>query len=519
MRPTCHLERRLFALLPALLTLAAAALAQESVREADGQPAAALAAPPATMLQLRDGSIRWGRIVEHDPEGLLFERLDTGGRVRVAWTFLDPLQERDLRTRFGYVDVDSEELLVDAERLVLVDGQEVVGKIVSREGDALRLKSATGVVEVPKARVRAVAGTRVPALDIFTKEELYSARLAETDLADAQAVWGLAEYCERILDFEHALEHYRQAHELDPELHADVVDFVLSRAAQKAERQEQVNALAEADRLRRRHRFDEALATLAIFAERYPDSPLSPDRVKLEKRVEQARTEFLRDLVRRSWFSWMERLLSQAARTRGLEESLSYVDEALSDEIVARVTEQARRYHTTITEDEVRQLFLERKRGRWRPASYGEATWLLGEDKALAGAKPKKEETGGPKSQLEREREQLEERIRRFLQNQEAARRTRQRDDGEEEDAETFWKTLSVGARRNWLVAYYAENGGDLDVRPNPELTNCPECGGTGVREILFTGNARTGGGTSGTAKVPCQTCHGLGRLRRIRYR
>lgn len=501
------------------LVLAIASPAQEPTAGPPGGSAAGPATAPAWMLQLRDGSIRWGRIVEHDPEGILFERLDTGGRVRVAWAFLDPSQERDLRTRFGYVDVSSEEVVVEAERIVLVDGQEVIGKIVAREGDALRLKTGTGVIEVPKARVRSVAGTRVPALDIYTKEELYSARLAETDLEDAAAVWELAEYCERILDFQHALEHYRQAHELDPELHAADVEFVLERAAQKAERQEQIDALAEADRLRRRNRFEEALTALAVFAERYPDSPLSPDRAKLEERIERARTEFLRDLVRRRWFSWMERLLGEAARRRGFEEALTYVEESLSDEIVARTTEDARRYKPSITEDEVRQLFLERKRGRWRPASYGAATWLLGEDKALAGEKPQAEEPQAPKSEKQREREQLEERIRRFLQNQEAAKRKRQREDGEEEDAETFWKTLSVTARRNWLIAYYAENGGDLDVRPQPELTNCPECGGTGVREIVFTGSARTEGGKSGTAKVPCPTCHGIGRLRRIRYR
>ncbi len=520
MRPKLPLALRRFAAFSLLLVaLASAGDAWQEPGDGAASAPGSAATPPAAMLQLRDGSIRWGRILEHDPDGLVFERLDTGGRVRVAWAFLDPGQERDLRTRFGYVDESSEQVVTEAERIVLVDGQEIVGKIVGREGDALRLKTATGVLEIPKARVRSVASTRVPALDIFTKEELYSARLAETDLEDARALWELARYCERILDFRHALEHYRQAHALDPELFADEVDFILARAAEKAERQEQIDALAEADRLLRRNRFEEALAALAAFAERYPDSPLSPDRVKLEQRVERARTEFLRDLVRRRWFAWMERLLDDAARNRGFEEALTYVDESLSDEIVARTTQDARRYHPTITEDEVRQLFQERKRGRWRPASYGAATWLLGEDKALAGEKPQVEETGPPKSEKQREREQLEERIRRFLQNQEAAKRKRQRDDGEEEDAEAFWKTLSVTARRNWLIAYYAENGGDLEVRPRPELSPCPECGGTGVHEVIFTGSARTEGGKSGTAKLPCPTCHGIGRLRRIRYR
>ena len=58
------------------------------------------AAESVAMLQLRDGSICWGSIEEHSPDGLDFRRLDTGGLVRLPWGLLDPNQERDFRQQF-----------------------------------------------------------------------------------------------------------------------------------------------------------------------------------------------------------------------------------------------------------------------------------------------------------------------------------------------------------------------------------------------------------------------------------
>jgi hypothetical protein len=49
-------------------------------------------------------------------------------------------------------------------------------------------------------------------------------------------------------------------------------------------------------------------------------------------------------------------------------------------------------------------------------------------------------------------------------------------------------------------------------------LQNCSECGGTGVRDVIYTGSAREGA-TSGRTQVHCPTCHGIGRVRRIRFR
>ena len=97
---------------------------------------------PALMLKLRSGQIRWGHILDHDPDGFRFTLLSHGGVASVAWAALDPSQQQELREKLGYVDVATDELMVEVERLILVDGHEVVGVILSREGTDFVLRAA-----------------------------------------------------------------------------------------------------------------------------------------------------------------------------------------------------------------------------------------------------------------------------------------------------------------------------------------------------------------------------------------
>jgi hypothetical protein len=119
--------------------------------------AAAQDTPVPVMLHLSDGGTLWGEIVEHDPATLSFRRLDNGGLVKLPWSILDAAQSDTLRETYGYVDHTQEELTIEADRLVLDDGTEVVGKIVARTEAALLVKTATAVVPVPKLRLRGTA--------------------------------------------------------------------------------------------------------------------------------------------------------------------------------------------------------------------------------------------------------------------------------------------------------------------------------------------------------------------------
>ncbi len=497
----------------ALAVLAPAAVAQE-LPAADS---AGGAAAEVIMVRFRTGALQWGSIADHTAESVTFQRLDTGGLVTMPWSMLAAEQELDLRTRFGYVDLAGEELKVAAEKIVLADGREVIGRIQDRTDDAILFLSEGKVLSIPKQRVRShVGGLQVPALDVFTKEDLYRQEEQKTDLETPEGQFALAEFCERILDYKRALEHYTGAQELDETFKAQELAVILERIQEKVDNQEQVDFLANVDHLRRRKKFGEAFEQLALFDATYPGSPLVTDRLKMEERVVKSRDDFMHVEVARSWFSWMGRIAARMSREHTFEGTLAYLEEDFSQEIVRNVTEAMRKRWPEVEEDQIRQYFIERKVGRWKPASYGLGTWLLGEDAALKGssAETQKEE---PKSARDKERAEQAEKIKRWLRNQEMAKRASKSEEDEAE-VEKAWKLLQSSARRNWIIAYYAENSGELFVRPKPELQNCSECGGTGVRDVIYTGSAREGA-SSGRTQVPCPTCHSIGRVRRIRYR
>jgi hypothetical protein len=368
-------------------------------------------------------------------------------------------------------------------------------------------------------------------LEVYTKEELVQKRLAETPPTTAESLYKFGVFCEQVLAFGYALNAYQEIVALDSGYRASEMAGLITRTERKVEQEAQLGDLAKADYLKRRKRFDEALTLLSSFSEKYPDSPLEMDRINLVKRIRQAQEYYIRDVVHRGYYRWLERLAAKAARSKmGYAQAVSYAEEKLHEEIIAANLADAQKWNAQIEEGTVRQMWLERKfERRYRASSYGLGTWLLGEDAALAGS-PSNAQAPSGGSEVDSERAALEERIRSFLQSQKRAGRTSALASGDEEgEVEAFWQTLSSSARSNWIVAYYAENSGQMEVKDPPELRNCPTCAGRGVLEQVITGYTSTGGsnstrkqpgqGTSGRATIACETCKTIGVVRRIRYR
>jgi len=253
---------------------------------------------------------------------------------------------------------------------------------------------------------------------------------------------------------------------------------------------------------------------LANFAGTYPKSPLMDDWNVQRERTERAQLKALRSDVATRWHAAAAREARIAARMETYAEVLGFLDEGMSEAILKSVTDDLGDIDADIQPEEVRVLFDEREGGRWRKGSYGNGTWLLGEKKARAGI-----EAGGageaPAGEQDTARKSLEDKIKRYIENQESVRSASGASD--EESPEDFWATFPLNFRSNWILAYYAEFSGDMQLR-RELFSNCRECGGKGVREIVNLGSAREGDSGS-TRLIACPVCHGIGVVRRVSYR
>ncbi|MEZ5978137.1 MAG: hypothetical protein R3F34_07970 [Planctomycetota bacterium] len=508
---------------PATTTSQEAVVPPSADASADGseQDGAAASGPFAAleMLKLRSGGILWGEFVEHDPEAFVVHRLDTSGVAKLPWSMLDPAQELEFKRRFGYVELEQEEISVDASVIPLVDGSTLIGVIELETPDALHVKSSTGILVLPRSRVSGtITSLRVPARDIYSRQELYERKRAEllpgllaTGEAAAKANLELARHCEQILDYIHAVEHYEAALAAgadDPQ-----IEGWLESAQRRAAAQSQVDSLDEIDRLRRKADYPEAMRELEVFRQAWPVSPLMEDWSKLRQRVMKDREKDCLRIARDRWFYWLSRYTRDAAKNFGFQAAQDWADESLGQQILAQVTADVQVLWPEISPAEVKDLFDRRTGSRTRGATFGAGTFLLGKERATKTYDEKKDdEAPDPLSGLAQQRQDIQERMEKFLQSRRASGGAQAES---QVDPEEYWKNWNVSGRQNWLISYYAEYGGDVElVRVTVEPH--AECGGTGFIEIM---DSNAGGGGVRRRLVPDPGCNGVGVKRRVKYK
>ncbi|MBI5363653.1 MAG: hypothetical protein HZA53_10780, partial [Planctomycetes bacterium] len=400
-------------------------------------------------------------------------------------------------------------------------GLEFIGKIIDRTDTAILLKTAAATIPIPKTEIAQASDVvQAPARDIYTGEELYAQALAKHDLAKAEGQFQVAQDCESVFDFTRAIQHYQKAAELDPNFRKQDLSNALARAQEKAKAQAELEYLSEIDQLTKRGRFDEALARADAFKEKFPQSALLPEAKKKHDKVIKARTEFLSKETVRAWNFHAGRLARDAA-AKPLEEVMAYLDEKLKQDIATAVAKDLVKVSREATEDTARQLWKNRKKIRYQTASYGLGTWLLGKAVALRGHEEDGHKEQKPETEQDKARADLASKLKRFFDAQNVARQALSADE-KKEDREGFWREFPYTARANWIVAYYVENSGDYEVAPMPLIQACQTCGGKGIIEYALAGanvSKSAVGKQTTDLKRECDTCHGIGAVRRILYR
>ncbi len=474
----------------------------------------------AETIRLRTGAFLVGKVERVDENVLVFRRAGNGGVLELKWNELSSFDAKRLREKWSLLNPESAGgVQLPALRVVFQRPggirTEVIGELVSNDGKTMVLRQKTHVYRVPVEAIReGPQNVQVPAEDLLTPDQYYQRKLEEIQPGeDADKNAKLADELIRVEDFQRAREHLLKALELGGGKQPDLIKARVKRVEILLKNKEQADILRRISVLRNRKLFSKAKKLVEEFAKRFPNSPLRAEFEKRKDLLEKARRRYLIRRVTTDWFEIMTSELKKVAMSKemGFAEAQSFAEEKLGEVIRDKIAKKR-----GLDPAEVDALFKARKEIhglRSRKASYGTGSFILGKEgvikdtavgKRLSKSKGKKRAPGANKAQKE-----LQKRIQQYL------RRMQRQGRGQQKSAlqspEEWWKSTTSVRRQQWLIAYYAEHGGDLELM-HPETRDCPECGANGFIE----GQAAEGGRT---VRLPCPVCHGTRFFRVLRFR
>lgn len=479
---------------------------------------AALALAPLSgqAVQLASGRVLAGKIQSVTGEGLVLERVDTGGVLQLRWDHLSPESANELKRSFNLSVEDDSEVLVEADVLTFNSPtggvEEVIGRHVGSDGSVVNIRSRGLVVPVPKGKVTSWTKRSVPALTVLTKEELYHLKLAEMapgDDADKHIL--LADVLGRVGDYERAEQHLLRAQELNNSKQPQALRAKLQRVALYKAAADERTLLDKIRSARARKDFVRAREMVAEFEKKYPQSKLGSELAAEKQRVEAARERHYIARVNQLWDQQMTTVAKTKLAESGftLDAARSFAENGMGKAIRDKLSAML-----TIPVPEIDELWSKRVTSGVATTStqfsYGIGSWVLGEAKILAGTQTGKAQSGGQeKTQQQQKDERLQRKIQEYLKRAQEAQRNAGTGPKEETD-EDWWKAASPDERLNFLRSYYAEFSGDLEL-VNASVTPCRTCGGEGSHALL---------GSSGKEeKIPCWTCKRTRFVRWIRVR
>lgn len=443
----------------------------------------------AELITLRDGRPLHGKILSATEDQVHME-LFGGGELTVPW---DKVIERDtlrLQTKLGFIAEAEAEITIPGIRIELVDGSIFEGaRLDSRRSGVITIKTVSGPRDIPESRISSVEEVELAARDAYTPRQLYRLKLGEGEPQTAEEHFAMSAYCQRIGDYEKAMEHLDTLAGSFPDFKAEGVRLQKQAVEVILSQQEAVNLFDEVRQSAHRKMYDKALAALTRLEAEYPDSPILEKvaRYRLgREQLEAAQGELQRERVTSRYFYWMREVATRKVRDKDLTlaDVKSYAQRELADDIAQEVADSE-----GFELDEVKELWAARETFLKRRASYASGTFLI--------EKPKKKQKG--KLTPAQQRRQRESRLRNARSRQQQGPVIERKPPTPDE----WWASASPSVRRDWLLAYYAEHSSDVTIK-RIDYKPCTRCAGRG--ELVFINTA------SGSQSAICDRCWHVGR-------
>ncbi len=478
----------------------------------------------AEVIRLKVGVEVVGRITDFDEaRGVSMLRAGDHSFLEITWDQMHPEDVRRIRADRGYLPDESEPIYVEATRVLLTTGVEMVGRIVESNEETFVLRDAKGARTLRHAQVREREKMQVNALLVFDGEELYAEQLYSGEPQTALDHYNLALLSESLFLWNRVKEHLDQALALDPSFKEEIIGAKLKRAELRLSVEAEAQVLSEANQLANARHFLEALKKIEGFIDQNPQSPLLAEFAKDQKKIEQMRGKWLKEQVAVNFFALIERFAGrlaldtqvaiQEARKQMDQEATRLVMESLGKKLDAMV-------------EEIEKIWASPDRifGSAHTFSYGAGSFTLGAEKALegfekegdeknkaggegaAGEKAAGKEKGGEESLKERLEKLIAERKKQQEQREKQGPKSKKAQQATIYDVpptqEEWWTSFSTtNERKAYLMAFWAERDEHVKkIGVSPRT--CVRCSGEGILTISTQ--------EKGEVQQPCDRCKGL---------
>lgn len=478
----------------------------------------ATSAPSAQAIQLKDGELLVGEILEATSEGLSFRRLDSGGVLDLVWSDLSPLHAARIKRLQGLVVENEAEPMIEVDAIEFGPAgalpEEVIGVVVEQTPTHYKLRRKTGDLTIRRDSIKRVRRVSMPVTEVYSPKEWYERKLAEIAPGqDADKHIALAEHMRLARDWDHAEQHLLEAQKLGGGRQTAVLPQMLQHVKTQKDSAAERDHLSRIRVMRNRGEFERALALIDEFGKTWPQSRIQADFEAEKKRVADAQE---RDFVEKLGQNW-DRTLRAVATDKIAEKGVTFAaartwaEEKMVDEVFARLGKLL-----GVESKDARALWARRNELGKRGSdlySYGIGSWLLGPERVVAGTKS--EGANDPKGQgaATANDAELERTIRRLREAADRARRAAQNRSAAEQEEETdeqWWSKAERDDKVAWIRSYFAEFGGQTEL-VLAVATPCLNCGGRGTVVSIGT--------TGDNQQLPCPLCHRTRFVRSIRAR
>jgi hypothetical protein len=475
--------------------------------------AAAVAFPAslsAEIVRLPDGRFLQGEIVESDASGITFKRWDNGGVVRLAWEQINPDDRARLKKMLGLAFSDQEQgVTVSGYRIHLKTGDILEGVIVEETGSSVRIRRSSGEFTYPKDVIKRREPIEIDILSIYTDIEAYEQKVVEPP-ATPDEHYEIASWCRKIGYYEKEKEHLLAVQEGAPDFKPDFIRNrleALETLVVEAQVHRRIKAIL---RLVARKKFSDAQTAWEELRNEFPDSDIVLDDTEnVVDQIEQAKVRFTQSVVVKDWYANMRRIIRKKALDKEvkLADAKKWLHKELTAEIVSTISTRR-----GLDPEDIKSAFEERKVYSVYRGSYGTGSFIVekGSRYGSGGASGAINDLGKRLGLDQASRDRLND----MFGGKSKSGSSKKKKALSPDD---WWEIATSDMKYQWMMAYYAENSGDMEV-VRVETKQCPSCRGKGYQSFLAAGGGASREDT-GTQRTMCTRCQGLGKDRIVVFK